>query len=258
MMSNRRNRRSRRGRRKGAFGRALDKTKLAANVTEEAEWYLDVPDVRLTRIFSVVLILHVVAVGGILAFKMIDKAADGSALQFSSASKAPSEAVSEEKAVAARAGEDSSNEVPAAVPADAPAQPAALKTTSANPTGKAGNGENQYKVQVGDKLPDIASKLGVDAGELRRINAIRSDNELYPGRWLDLPGSKAAAEASAAAAVKDAPAEAVDRPSTYVIQSGDTAWGISQKLGVGVNELMRHNRIDKPETLQVGQTLKVP
>ena len=48
----------------------------------DSEWQSDVPNIKLSRAFVVVLILHVVAVGGILAFEMFKpKAVTASLLQ---------------------------------------------------------------------------------------------------------------------------------------------------------------------------------
>ena len=260
-MSNKR--RNRRGRgRTGIMGKAFNQSKLAANVTEEADWYLDTPDVRLTRIFMVVLILHVIAVGGILAFKMIDKAAGASPMQVASKNSTMSNVVTEEKELASKSTATSETAKPAIV--DPVAQP------SVSPTGKVNNGDGQYKVAAGDKLPAIAKSLGVSADALRRANDIRSDNELYPGRWLDIPSADAppvpaepaavAAKPSPAKPKPEAPAAAAasDSAKSYTVKSGDTAWGISRQFSVSFQELMSFNNIDKPEALQIGQVLKIP
>ena len=197
-MNNKRRTKKNTKRSKGIFGRALAQTKLAANVTEEQDWYLDTPDVRLTRIFTVVLILHVVAVGGILAFKMIDKASEESATQVTSATSKPATAVKRETTLAAKAPQNANGSK--ATTTDAPAKtrpasasktvPAANKTAAPLRPDPAKSQPEQYRVLAGDSLPEIAKKLGVDADALRKENAIRSDNELYPGRWLNLPGEE--------------------------------------------------------------------
>ena len=83
------------------MGKARAQVKLAANVTEEQDWYLDTPHARLTRIFTVVILLHVIAVGGILAFKMVDKASDSTATKISSAHQNYESAVQEARETAA-------------------------------------------------------------------------------------------------------------------------------------------------------------
>ncbi|MDF1824359.1 MAG: LysM peptidoglycan-binding domain-containing protein [Verrucomicrobiales bacterium] len=252
MSNQRRNRKTTKGPRYTAMGKAKARTKLAANVTEEHEWYLDTPDIRLTRIFTIVLLLHAVAFGGILAFKMVDKASANTAITISSARSTFESAVQEGK------------EVAAAVPArtEAPAEdPARVRPPA--PLRRSQTDDNQYKVQAGDTLPEIAASLKVDVAALRQANSIISDNELYPGRWLKVP---TAAEIAAAKTVerpaqaKPAPAPAPAAPSTgtYEVRPGDTAWAIAQKLGVSYHDLMKINGVSKPETLQIGQKLRVP
>lgn len=234
------------------MGKARAQMKLAANVTEEQDWYLDTPDVRLTRIFTVVLLLHAIAVGGILAFKMIDKASANTGVTITSAKTSFEDAAKEQKDLAAK--------VPTAQ-AETPVE-AEARQRPASPLRHDSSKENQYKVQAGDRLPDIAARYNVTPEALREANSIISDNELYPGRWLNIRSKEetAAAEKPAAAKVAEGKAETgvAGKPSTYEVKRGDTAWGIAQDLGVPFSELMKLNGIDRPETLQIGQNLKVP
>lgn len=247
MSNKRRNRRTAKGARQGILGKARARTKLAANITEEQDWYLDTPDVRLTRIFGVVVLLHIIAVGGIFAFKMIDKAADASAVKISSARQDMEAAVQERRATAAQ--------VPAAAPVDTPARHAPAAPLRRDPS----KGD-QYKVQAGDTLPEIAKSLGVSAEALRAKNAIVSDNELYPGRWLTVPGKEAAVPVAqpVAAPVAAAAAPAANRPKEYEIKAGDTAWAIARQFNVPFNKLMSENGITNAQSLQIGQKLRIP
>lgn len=269
MSNQRRNRRTTRGPRYTPMGKAKARTRLAANVTEEHEWYLDTPDIRLTRIFTIVLLLHAVAFGGILAFKMVDKASANTAITISSAGSTFESAVQEEKEVAAAAAVQAPAEDKARVRPPAPLRPDQ-------------NAENQYKVQAGDTLPEIGAALKMDPAVIRRANSIISDNELYPGRWLKIPTAAEIAAMSAAApapaqapAATTAPVEraaqpkpanlpaapapaAASKPTVYEVRPGDTAWGIAQQLGVSYHDLMKVNGVDKPETLQIGQKLRIP
>lgn len=250
-MSNKtRNRRTAKGARYSARGRARAQTKLSANATEEQDWYLDTPDVRLSRIFSIVLILHAIAIGGMMAFKMVDKASAETGITISSARETFDDAVQEQRALAASVLSDSQNRV------EDVARVAPPTTLRQDP-----NNELQYKVRAGDTLPEIARSLNVSADALRKENSIISDNELYPGRWLNIPQK----EAVALGTLVEAPAQRrLDRPAapahptTYIVKSGDTAWAISRQLGVSFNELMQLNGIDSPETLQIDQVLRVP
>jgi LysM repeat protein len=52
------------------------------------------------------------------------------------------------------------------------------------------------------------------------------------------------------------PASASGR--THTVQAGETAWGISQKYKVKVDELLRVNGISDPSLLRIGTELKIP
>jgi len=282
MSNNRRNRRTAKTTRNGILGKARAQMKLAANVTEEQDWYLDTPDVRLTRIFTVVLLLHVVAIGGILAFKMVGKASETSGIKISTARQEFATAVQEAKAlaVAVPAAAQAPVQAPAAAqaPVQAPAAvPAAVQAPAAAPVEIPARhapaapllldpSKNQYKVLAGDKLPEIAAQLGVTPEALKAKNAIISDNELYPGRVLDIPGkdepiaaaapvARQQSAAPAAAPVAETPAPA--NPSTYQVKPGDTAWAIARKFNVPFNRLMSENGIKNAEALQIGQQLRI-
>ncbi len=265
MSNKRRNRRTAKGIRHGVMGKARAQMKLAANLTEEQDWYLDTPDVRLTRIFTVVLLLHLVAVGGILAFKMVDKASETSAIKISSAHRAPETAVQDSKVTA--------TEVKAVAPPVSPQTEAPAIHAPAAPLRPDPAKGDQYKVQAGDNLTDIASNLGVSAAALRQKNSIISDNELYPGRWLTIPGKNEVQAAPAptapapvvakekAAVSAPAPAAQASAPtvgSQYEVKPGDTAWAISRKFNVSYNQLMKVNGIANAATLQIGQKLRIP
>lgn len=254
-------------------GNAQAQRKLAVNVTEEQDWYLDVPDVRLTRIFAVVILLHLLAVGGIFAFKMVDKASDANGITAISATKAMDSAVQQKVETAVQ--------VPATVPAANAARQPVPAPLRPDPS------KAQHKVLAGETLPDIAQQYGITPEALRAKNSIISDNELYPGRYLDLPGKDEVVEAPRAEIVAEPVAEQVAAPapkpvaqtatqavakpvekpaaaakttkgSTYVVKSGDTPWGIARQFNIPFNKLMSANGITNAQSLQIGQKLQIP
>lgn len=262
MSNRRRNRRTAKGARQGFLGRARAQMKLSANLTEEQDWYLDTPDVRLTRIFAVVILLHAIAVGGIFAFKMVDKASAASAVKISSAHQEMEDAVQRARETAAR--------VPA-TPVAQPLNEAPARQAPPAPLRRDPSKGDQYKVQAGDTLPEIAKSLGVSPEALRAKNSILSDNELYPGRWLMIPGAGDAAsapkatpvatpvaETTPAPAATKAPAPAASNGSEYTVKAGDTPWAIARQFNVPFNKLMSANGIANAQSLQIGQKLRIP
>lgn len=55
-----------------------------------------------------------------------------------------------------------------------------------------------------------------------------------------------------------APEGSEARPSTYVVQPGDTLYGIAAKFNVDIQALVDANNISDPNSLQAGQVLVIP
>ena len=285
----------------GFIGRLFAQTKLPAHVTEEQDWYLDTPDVRLTRVFTVVLILHVVAVGGILAFKMVEKASNSAPVVIAEGAEAPDAGSTPEAAVTT--SEVSSTETPGESGSSSQETASESGAQSLLVDHPSAQEYQEYRVGSGESLISIARKLGVSASEIREINHLDSGGNLAVGRWIKVPkpdpastpressgpsvaatpraetpaASATPAPAPAQPAVEERPVAAAPpapapveaeppapaptpdaRPNSYQVQKGDTLFGIARKFGIKYQDLMAANKIDKPESLQAGQTLTVP
>jgi hypothetical protein len=69
------------------------------------------------------------------------------------------------------------------------------------------------------------------------------------------PPAVAAPETTASA---PEPAPEPTRPSTYVVEPGDSLGGIARELGTTIDALMAANNLDDADTLYIGQELVVP
>ena len=126
--------------------------KVDARMNGSGDWNTDVPNIKLSRAFVVVLILHVVAVGGILAFEMFK--ADPSGL------------------IEDGAPQSGTSGLPAA-----------------SDDGRDG-GYLRYIVQSGDNLPFIADAYNISRAELLAANNIDERHPLLQeGRILRIPRS---------------------------------------------------------------------
>ena len=142
--------------------------KVNARMGNARDWNTDVPNIKLSRAFVVVLILHVVAVGGILAFEMFKSE--------------PSEA------------KVASAEGMAQVDPD---KPAALDDRVVRETEEAGfvpasdvgddDGYMRYIVQSGDSIRFIADTYNISRTGLLAANNINERHPLVPGRILRIP-----------------------------------------------------------------------
>lgn len=203
--------------------------------------YDEEPQTKLTSAFIVVLILHVVAVGGIYAFNQIKASRRSGEAGASIAAPAAGETGGKSNPATAKAG---NTQVAAA-----PAAPAA----SLAPTLK----QRVYNVKPGDNLLAIARTFGVSASDLKAANGLSSD-VIHPGQVLNLPGAKATGETPSVAAPKPAEAESKLTTKTYIVKSGDRLVFIAKKFGVTQEDLVALNKMKDPGKLQIGQTLKIP
>ena len=95
-----------------------------------------------------------------------------------------------------------------------------------------------YTVKSGDTLYKIANNYGVTVDELKEFNNLTS-NLLSIGQVLKIPGIN------------------LEIPNTYVVEKGDTLYGIANKYNVSVNDIKSLNNLTS-NTLSIGQVLLLP
>lgn len=211
------------------------------------EHEVEEPNVKLSRAFVVVLLLHVVAVGGIFAFSALkDRQQAGSG-------------------TAKGRGESLPGNVAA--------------TTNQNELTPAAN--STHRVKPGETLATIAMANGLAPHDLELANNLKPGAALVPGKDLVVPekaalrpvplnvqklvenpktaappkaGNNAAPDKGGTGPDK----EAEDGSRSYVVQRGDTPALIARRLKVSAAELLKVNNIQDPRKLQVGQKLAVP
>jgi LysM repeat protein len=111
-----------------------------------------------------------------------------------------------------------------------------------------------YVVVAGDSLSAIATRFDTTIDAIMEANDLGSV-DIFVGQELTIPG----------AASGSTPATPTPRPSTggvqtYVVQPGDTAFGIALEFDTTLEELAAANGIsvDDLTNLQVGQELQIP
>ncbi len=241
--------------------------RLSAHVTEEGEWVTGPPNLTLSRMFLVVLLLHIVIVGGILAFEMFKDDPVG-----------PAPLASVKPISSGRDG----------------------LSTNVGSRVATGDGAGTYRVRAGDTLLQIAKLHNVSGAELTAINRLGGGDQIYPGQVLlipengavirrgeaaipALPGSldgggaeivpaalagRIVPERGAAAAGGDG-MESPDAPNvisvpptasgrTHKVEEGETAFAISKRYGVKVDALLTANGITDARQLRAGKVIEIP
>ncbi len=146
-----------------------------------------------------------------------------------------------------------------------PTQPASGLIT---PTSLPGTGDDcLYIVQPGDSLYQIALNQGVTLQEMRAANPnLVGENPLLQiGQQLNLPGCGDAGNAVEVAApvATPTPVSATTgetQGQEYVVQRGDTLYGIALRYGVTVQAIINANvgRLADPNRIQIGDRLIIP
>ena len=222
--------------------------RVRAAVAATADAYDDEePQTKLTSAFVVVLILHVVAVGGIYAFNQIK--ASRRSLETSSAASAQ---VSAKTAPAT----DSVDQVQKQ--SAAPAGTAATVSTAVTPAALPGTSRQRvHSVKPGDTLNAIAKIYGTSVAELKTFNSLPNDS-IRQGQTLNIPAQVIRPGTDTAIPKKTEPVEAKPSVRTYTVKSGDRLIFIAKKFNVLPEDLIQYNKITDPTKLQIGQTLKIP
>jgi LysM repeat protein len=233
--------------------RRLRARAAAMHTDPEFEDYGPEPNMKLSHAFLVVLLLHVIAVGGIYAFNSFK------------ASKAP-------KLVAARA--------------TMPADPSNQAGQQGSPGDQGPKQEDPKNQPPSEEKPPLVAKTS-DATQVTENTPAQpqpdaAKSETHQGLIarlkvvvLRLSGRSTVASAASAtvataaaqentnpdAASQPTPASVsptVSTPGTYVVKSGDTITKIASTLGVTILDLEKANGLTGNSVLQVGENLKVP
>lgn len=263
---------------KGLMHMIFSKPKrLPATAVQEHDWDNDVPSIKLSTAFMVILFLHVAVVGGVMLFRFLEKDSDK-----------------------ALAGADAGNPRAGRAPA---AQGEGIRQDD-----PALAGLPRHLVRPHETLDMIASQHGVSREALSRANRLNADNPFREGMNLvipppeanppaqntnsgiaatrpgaDVPVARAVEVAVAAPAVpattgnepRVARAVAVEAGTTpalasrpaaparaaggeHVVRAGETLWSISQRYGVPVNTLLKANGITNANRVRQGTRLSIP
>jgi LysM repeat protein/outer membrane biosynthesis protein TonB len=139
-------------------------------------------------------------------------------------------------------------------------------TLGAPGTGSAGGitGDCIYTVAQGDRLYRIAQRFGMSTDALSRANGIVNPNLIVPGQRLYVPNCFAVPPTmtptfeAIATAIPETPVPGTGGGQVYVVQEGDTLYGIATKYGVRVMAIAEANGITNINLIYIGQQLTIP
>lgn len=232
------------------------------------EDYDEEPTTRLSSAFVVVLILHIVAVGGIYAFNSIKAHRRGNEGGVATTQQTESERTSQPRVASTTAAVEAPKEVERAP--ERVVEPPPTKVTPVS-------GSRVYHVRAGDTLSALAAQYGVTVEDFQQANGLKSASDIRIGQALNIPLPSAkksetvrsgTAEASKASFVANRKAQSTPKASstpassggyqTYVVKKGDNPVAIARKFNVSYEALLKLNKIEDPRRMRIDQVLKIP
>ena len=134
--------------------------------------------------------------------------------------------------------------------------------------------DSVHKVEKGDTLYSISRKYQITVAELRAANNLSENDVIKIGQKLIIP--TADITTAVALAADNSQKKDNDKPSStsttastttastsssadsvYVVEKGDTLYGIARKNNITVAELMNLNNLNSSDVIKVGQKLKI-
>ena len=254
--------------RKMLYARAATSNEDFDDIDEESE-----PSMKLSHAFIVVLLLHVLAVGGVFAFSSLRSKpilADRSAK--AAAAKSAKQAQAEEAAASKPAPAEAAVVTYTVVSGDTLKRIASRHKTSIEALEKANDITSTTTIHVGQVLrmpPEKASPAQKKTEAAKTAAATAKTQEATPATKAAAPSAKEAAAPKVQESKTAKPADLKAEPKetaessdkadkTYMVAQGDNPYTIAKKFKVSYNDLLKANKIDDPKKLQIGQKLIIP
>ena len=105
-----------------------------------------------------------------------------------------------------------------------------------------------HVVVEGDSMFSIAEQYGVDPYQLAEANTMDINGLILPGQTLEVPGIFQEMTSSTSQV-------STSKFSEYVVQEGDSFYGIVDTFSLDLNEFLAQNQLSIGETIHPGQIL---
>ncbi len=235
------------------FGKTLrgKVRKLHAHISEFDD---DSASSKVVRWLFVVLLLHLIFIGGASLHGYLTKNRNNPMGDIPSTAIASTPSVSQHQAAPAVMNN-------AAAATETQATATVASANAANQTGPAvanaepvradiRAGSVKHYVAAGDNWETIARDYNCTVNDLKVLNP---GAKLISGTTLAIPMSPEEAAIPVAVPVDEEGGEEI-----YIVKKGDTLSKIAKQFKISVNTLQSHNNITDPRKVRIGQELKIP
>lgn len=109
----------------------------------------------------------------------------------------------------------------------------------------AGAQELTHTVQEGETFYSLSRRFGVSVEQLLWANRMQDPRQLRRGQVVIIPQSSVVPQAS-------------EIGPTHRVERGETVYSLARRYGTTVEELLRLNRLARPEDLRAGSSIRLP
>lgn len=116
-----------------------------------------------------------------------------------------------------------------------------------------------HTLKKGETLSALAKQFKTTVGDIMRLNGMHADSKLVLGSEIKIPmvaGSVPEPVIIIPEKAKEVIENSGNKKQTYIVQKGETLYGISKQFNVSVDQLRRINNLED-NNLEVGQILIV-
>ncbi|GLQ20236.1 LysM peptidoglycan-binding domain-containing protein [Algimonas porphyrae] len=117
--------------------------------------------------------------------------------------------------------------------------------------------DGQHTVADGDTLYGLSKRYGVNIADIQQVNALKGYS-LALGQTLRIPSQSATRTIPATYQSGVSSSQAKPGESVYMIQSGDTLFGIARRYCLKPADFMTVNRGVSANRLRIGSSLQIP
>ena len=106
-----------------------------------------------------------------------------------------------------------------------------------------------YQVEPGDSVSSISDRFGLPTPAILTLNGLGWDTVLHEGQVIKLTAEATKKKASSPARVAG---------DGYLVQNGESASAIADRLGISTDALLRHNGLEDDAVIYAGQLILLP
>lgn len=110
-------------------------------------------------------------------------------------------------------------------------------------------------IEKGETLYSLSKKYNVSVSVILETNKIKDASKIKAGQKLIIPQEKKSGKITEKT---DTEKNTALKTGTYIVQKGDSLFGLAKKFGVNFSEFLKLNNLTSESLIKIGDKLKIP